>query len=213
MPGPVQRWPGPEWHARGQGFESTKLHNIFRTLVSAASDKPSDNCSPAPAPRLAVGDFMPGQQPCDRRPARRRTARRGGRLVQRRQTIRLRHLRHSPQGCPVAAPHGQDLRRSSASAAMRSGCTGSSFYSERSPPDCGDPAVVHRRMRRSVRTRLLRGRTDPGRARTSPPWRSRPYTSCGHMCNAKREAVSASERGKLLGKLAKAVQLAASHEE
>jgi hypothetical protein len=26
MPGHAQRWPGPVWHARGQGFESPKLH-------------------------------------------------------------------------------------------------------------------------------------------------------------------------------------------
>jgi hypothetical protein len=54
--------------------------------------------------------------------------------VWRRQIMRARHLRHSWWGWPVAASHGQDLRRSSTKAAMRLGCTGGSFYWVRAPP-------------------------------------------------------------------------------
>lgn len=44
-----------------------------------------------------------------------------------------------------------------------------SFHWVRAPQNGADFAVVHHRMRRSVRTRLLRGRTSNGRAGTSPP--------------------------------------------
>ena len=65
-----------------------------------------------------------------------------------------------------------------------------------------------RRMRRRVRTRLLRARTAGGRAGTSPLGCSRPFTSCGpgDMRNERLRALLL-ERGETLDKLAEAVQV------
>jgi len=97
-------------------------------------------------------------------------------LAWRRQIMWARHLRHGCWGWLTTAPHRQDLWRSSTRAAMRLGCTDGSFHG------CEfrlltNFAVVHRRMRLSVRTPLLRGRTDPGRAETSRSTRRRPCAS------------------------------------
>ena len=76
------------------------------------------------------------------------------------------HLRHRWWDWPVTAPQGQDLWPSSTRAAMRQACTRDSFHGCELRREA-DFAVLHRRMRRSVRTRLLRDKTYRGRAETS----------------------------------------------
>jgi hypothetical protein len=101
-------------------------------------------------------------------------------LAWRRQIVWAGHLRHGSWGWLVTAPHRQDLRRSSTKAVMRLGYTDGSFHG------CEFRLVdgfryCHRRMRHSVRTRLLRDRTGRGRAETSQPTRGRPCASSGRV--------------------------------